>query len=211
MKRGWLPGVLTGVAVGVAALAFAKTMVGQGAATPVSGRVACVNVIYTINEYQQQKDLPEEFNGHRERVMAEDKQRKDRIDTLQAEIDRMDPNDPTLVQRMREMLALQIDYKNWRDLKQADTARELGVWSIRIYRDVVRAVEELAKRDGYDMVYYRGEFEQVSMDPDVIREQIRSLHLLYANPAIDLTQVVLDKLNAEYRAKPRQKMLLQVP
>jgi hypothetical protein len=49
------------------------------------------------------------------------------------------------------------------------------------------------------------------MDPDVIREQIRSLHLLYANPAIDLTQVVLDKLNAEYRAKPRQKMLLQVP
>lgn len=211
MKRAWLPGLLTGIAVGVTALAFGKSMLAQGGATPLSGRVACVNVIHVINEYQRQKDLSEEFNGHRDRVLAEDKQRKDKIDTLQAELDRLDPNDPTLVQRMREMLALQIDYKNWRDLKQADTARELGIWSIRIYREITRAVEELAKRDGYDMVLYKGEFEQVSMDPDVIKEQIRSLHLLYANPAGDITQVVLDKVNADYRGKPKEKMLLQVP
>ena len=211
MKRTWLPGLLTGVVIGALALAFGTDILAQGGAAPATGRVACVNVIHVINEYQRQKDLSEEFNGHRDRVLAEDKQRKDKIDTLQAELDRMDPNDPTLVQRMREMLALQIDYKNWRDLKQADTARELGVWSIRIYKEITRTVEEIAKREGYDLVFYRGQFEQVSMDPDVIKEQIRSLQLLYANPGTDITQVVLDKVHAAYRANPKEKMLLQVP
>jgi Skp family chaperone for outer membrane proteins len=80
-----------------------------------------------------------------------------------------------------------------------------------VYREVVKTVEDVAHRDGYDLVFYRGQFEPVSLEPDVIREQIRSIQLLYNNPATDITQVVLDKLNADYRALPRQQMLMQSP
>ena len=61
------------------------------------------------------------------------------------------------------------------------------------------------------MVFYRGQFETISMDPEVIKEQIRSIQLIYANPSAEITQAVLDKLNAEYRAQPKQPMLMQAP
>jgi hypothetical protein len=46
------------------------------------------------------------------------------------------------------------------------------------------------------------------MEPDQVKEQIRSNHVLYANPSTDITQVVTDRLNKDYRAQPRVKMML---
>jgi Skp family chaperone for outer membrane proteins len=207
VRASWRTGLITGLAVGVAALAFSRTMQAQGSGNALTGRIACVNVVQVLNDYQRQKDLMAEVSGLQDRLNAENKQRRDKIDTLQAELDRMDPDDPTIVQRMREMLAMQIDYKNWADLKQADVAREFGLWSVRIYKEMVKATEELARRDGYDLVFYKGEFQPVSMDPEVIKDQIRSIHLLYANPSADISQMVLDKLNSDYRALPRMQML----
>ncbi len=207
MKGSWLTGLVAGLAVGAAGLATSRTIQAQAGKTTLTGRIACVNVVQVLNEYQRQKDLIEEVSTLQDKLSAENKQRRDKIDTLQAELDRLDPDDPTTLQRTREMLAMQIDYKNWADLTQADVAREFAVWSIHIYREFCKAVEEIARREGYDVVLYRGEFQAVSMDPDVIKDQIRSLHLLYANPAIDISQAVLDKMNADYRALPRAQMM----
>ena len=40
-----------------------------------------------------------------------------------------------------------------------------------------------------------------------VRDQIRARKLIYASAAADISQAVLDKLNADYRAKPRKKMI----
>jgi Skp family chaperone for outer membrane proteins len=210
MKPSWLTGMITGLAVAVAGLAFTGTIRAQNSGTTPTGRIACVNVVQVLNDYQRQKDLVAEVGELQDKLNAENKQRRDKIDTLQAELDRMDQDDPTVVQRMREMLALQIDYKNWAELKQADVAREFGLWSVRLYKEMCKATEELARRDGYDLVFYKGEFQPVSYDPEAIKDQIRSLHVLYASPAVDMTQMVLDKLNNDYRATPRVQMM-QVP
>lgn len=206
MRRSWLTGVLTGVAAGLVVLAFARTIQAQGAAAP-SGRVACVNVIRILNEYQKQKDLIEELSARQEKLQIENNERRAKIDTLDAEISALDRDDPTLVTRMRELLTMQVDYKNWGEMAQLDMAREFGLWSVRNYRDILNVVEEIARRDGYDLVFYKGELEAVSMDPEVIHEQIRRLQVLYASPAVEVTQVVLDKLNADYRTRPKRPML----
>jgi len=208
MRRTWWVGLVTGLAAALVVLGFAQSLRAQVGGTPPTGRIACVDVVQVFNEFQRQKDLTEEMRELQDRLNEENKQRRQKIDALQAEIDKLDPDDPAYVTRMREMLAMQIDYKNWVDLKQADMSREVGVWSVRIYREILKAVEELARRDGYDLVLYRGQFEPVSMDPDQIKEQIRSNHLLYASPSVDITQVVTDKLNRDYRAQPRVKMML---
>jgi Skp family chaperone for outer membrane proteins len=105
---------------------------------------------------------------------------------------------------------MQVDYKNWVELKRADMTREIAVWSVRIYKEIVRSVEDVAQKQGYDMVLYKGQFENVSMDPEVIKEQIRRIQLLYANSGTNITQSIIDKLNADYRAQPKAKMM-QVP
>jgi Skp family chaperone for outer membrane proteins len=208
MKRTGLAGALAGVAVGLVAVTVTQSIHAQTGGAALTGRIACVDVVQVFNEFQRQKDLTEEMKELQDKLTDENKQRRQKIDALQAELDKLDPDDATYVTRMREMLAMQIDYKNWVDLKQADMSREIGVWSVRIYKEIVKAVAELAKRDGYDLVLYRGQFEPTSMEPDQVKEQIRSNHLLYANPSIDITQVVTDKLNKDYRAQPRVKMML---
>ena len=208
MKRTWWTGLLTGAVASVAVFAVTERISAQnsGAQAP-SGRIACVNVVQVFNDFQRQKDLTEEMEDLKGKLQAEDKQRKQKIDAAEAELAKLDPDDPTYVERTRSLLAMQIDYKNWVDLKQADMTREVGLWSVRIYREIVKATAAIAQKDGYDLALYKGEFEVVSMNPDEIKQQIRSLQVMYANPAIDISQSVLDKLNADYRAQPRVKMM----
>ena len=148
MRRTWWVGLMTGLAAALVVLGFAQSLRAQVGGTPPTGRIACVDVVQVFNEFQRQKDLTEEMRELQDRLNEENKQRRQKIDALQAEIDKLDPDDPAYVTRMREMLAMQIDYKNWVDLKQADMSREVGVWSVRIYREILKAVEELARRRG---------------------------------------------------------------
>jgi Skp family chaperone for outer membrane proteins len=171
------------------------------------GNIACLDVVKIFNEYQRQKDLTDEMRAEQERMQSEADERRRRIDSLQATLDAMSPDDPLYAKKTREMLQLQIDYKNWADLLQADMAREIGVWTKRVYRELLGATEEIAQREGYDVVLYMSPPELLGFEPDAIKEQVRLRKVVWANPTMNITQAVLDKLNADYRAMPRTKML----
>ena len=210
MNRSALRGIIAGVVVGAVFFSTAGALLAQASGQQVSGRSACVNVIMVFNEYQRQKDLAEEMNNEQIKLEAEATTRKQRIDALQATADAMNPQDPAIQKMIQDLFAEQITFKNWLEIKQATMAREVGLWTTRVYQEILDTVAAVAQQEGWDLVLYRDEFEQGSFDPNVIRDQIRGRKLLYASPAVDLTQKVLDKLNAQYRAKPRQKML-QIP
>jgi Skp family chaperone for outer membrane proteins len=210
MRRSWLTGSITGMAVCAAIFAGSRSIWAQGGGVPPTGRVACLNVIQVLNDYQRQKDLIDEAGAYQQKLQAENKQRRDKLDQLDAQLSAMDPDDPTLTARMREMLAMQIDYKNWGELVQANMAREFSLWSGRVFRELLAATEEIAQREGYDMVFYRDVFEQMTFDPEAFQQQVRGHKLVYANSTVDVSQMVLDKLNSDYRAQPKQPML-QVP
>ncbi len=208
MNRQWLAGLVVGAAVAAATLVATRTLDAQSKATTSSGKVAVLDVVQVFNDYQRQKDLTEEMNEVQGKLQEENTQRRQRIDALQAEIDRLDKEDPTFVQRARDLLAMQIEYKNWVDLKQADLTREVGVWTNRVYREICRAAEAIAKQQGYDLVLYKGKFDDNILEPDQAKEQIRNMQVIFAGGQIELTQAVADKLNADYRAQPRVKMML---
>jgi Skp family chaperone for outer membrane proteins len=209
MKKAWITGLLTGLVACVAVFAFGSRLDAQSGAAP-TGRIACVDVMKIMNEYQRAKDLREELAQLQQSLENEDKERRGKIDSLRAQVDAMDPQDPMIAGRMRELLELQVSYRTWAELKQLDVAREYGLWSIRIYNELLTAVQETAERDAYDMVFYRGKFEAVSMEPDVIRDQIARNQVLYASDAVDITMTILDKLNNAYRSKPKEQMI-QMP
>ncbi len=207
MRQTWLTGIVMSGLAAAAAWALAERSRAQAAKSTATGRVGCVNVVVVFNGFQRQKDLTEEMNQLQARLQEENRQRRDKIDALQAELERLDPDDPTYVQRTRDLLAQQIDYKNWVDLRQADLTREVGLWTVKIYREILKATEALAEKEGYDLILYKGEFEPTSMDPETVKDLIRANQVLYAHNSIDLTQAVLDKLNNDYRAQPRMKMM----
>ncbi len=192
---------------GLAVLLLVQGLRAQGDGTTPSGKVACIDVVKIFNEYQRQKDLSDEMKNLQSKLEEENKSRRQKIDEFEAALGKIDPNDPTYVARMRELLQMQIEYKNWVDLKQADMTREIALWSCRIYKEIIKLTEEVAKSQSYDLVFYRDEFECAANNPDQIREQIRGRKLLYANASVDISQTVLDALNSAYRAQPKANML----
>jgi Skp family chaperone for outer membrane proteins len=207
-----MTGLLAGIGAAVAVLALTEGLrAQQGTTLAPTGRVATLDVIKVFNEFQMQKDLIEEIKAEQGKLQAEEQRRRQDIDNLTAQLSALDPKDPTHKNRAADLLARQVDYKNWVDLKQAAMNREIGLWSAELYRRIVAAAEAVGQAGGYDVVFYRDEFEvPANLDPQAIQNQIRGRKILYSNSAVDLTQAVLDKLNADYRAKPRQPML-QVP
>jgi Skp family chaperone for outer membrane proteins len=207
MKRNWWTGLLIGGVVGAVTLTAGGGLYASGRGGMRGGNIACLDVVKIFNEYQRQKDLTDEMRAEQERMQSEADERRRRIDSLQATLDAMSPDDPLYAKKTREMLQLQIDYKNWADLLQADMAREIGVWTKRVYRELLGATEEIAQREGYDVVLYMSPPELLGFEPDAIKEQVRLRKVVWANPTMNITQAVLDKLNADYRAMPRTKML----
>lgn len=206
MRQNWVAGVVTGLAVGAASFALVGGLMAQSSGGG-GGRAATIDVVKVFNEYERQRDLSIEIKAVQDRLELENTQRRSKIDQMQAALDAMDPTDPVYANKSKEVLQAQVDYKNWFDLKEAMITREVGIWTARVYREILKATEEIARQNGYDIVLYRDEFQTPSFDPKEVREQIRQRKVLYASPASDVGQQVLDKLNAEYRAQPKQPMI----
>jgi Skp family chaperone for outer membrane proteins len=207
MRQSWWVGLAVGVVFGAVLFTAISGLYAQHRGGLSTGRIACLDVVRIFNEYDRQKDLEEEMKAFRDELQNEMERRKGGMDKLQATLDALSDDDPTKVKRHREMLALQLDYRNWTDLMQADMAREIAVWNTRTYGEILAATEELALREGYDVVLYMTPPQLIGADPEAIKEQIRARKLVYANPALDITQAVLDRLNANYRAQPKTRML----
>lgn len=190
-------------------MAFTPAALAQtgGQPRPATGRIAVVDVVKIFNEYLLQKDLTDEINKKKAELQLEAQARRERADAMKATLDALNPSDPTYPAKMNELIQMQIQNKNWVEIKEAAMTAEIAKWSANIYKEILKATEEVAVQSGYDLVLYREEFEPVNPDPDAVRQQIRSRKVVYVNPSIDISQIVLDKLNTAHRAAPAKERL----
>lgn len=173
------------------------------AAPPVAG----VDVVRVFNEYERQKDLTTQMEQIQSTLDAENNARRQRIEGMQQRITTLQPTDPTYESSREELLRMQIDYKNWVDLKQAQMGREVSRWSGRVYEEILQAVQQVAQQAGIEIVLYKDEFIPQVENPEAMREQIRMRKVLYCSGTADLTQRVLDRLNQTYRSQPKATMI----
>ena len=209
MKRNWCTAVLTTAAAGLVISLAAGAMVSQNRGA--MGPVATIDVVRIFNEYQRQKDLTEEMKLEQDKFISEGEARRQKVDAVNRELQAYSPDDPAYLVKQKDLFAMQIDNKNWAELKQAMMTGEVAVWTRKIYQEIVEKASRTAESRGFDVVLYRDEFPPPIRDPDEIRNIIRQRKLIYSNPAIDLTDEVLAALNAAYRAKPAQQKMLNIP
>lgn len=210
MRRQWMMRMGVVLAVGGGLLGGALPVFAQNkkpTVAGITGRIATIDVVRAFNEYEGQKDLAQEFKEEDDKLRVEDQTRRSRIDSLQATLDKMSPTDPNYMKKNKEYFDAQIDYKNWADLKRAAIAREMAIWTTKIYKDILEAVKDHAEHEGIDLVLTKDEFEPASIDPKVIQQQIADRKVLYASPAADISGIVIEKMNAAYRAQPHTKKL----
>ena len=211
MNRKWLTGCTCGLVAGGLLLGWTGTLLAQTRSGGAGTHVGSINIGAIFREYQLKKDLDEEMKQYEDKMQLEMDSRRKRIDQMQATVDAMNPNDPTYSDQTRAVLKAQVEFKNWIDMAQADMTRELALWTTRIYGEILQMTEEVARRDGYDIVLYHDQFQPGSLDPQAIQNQIAQRRVIYVSPQADVTTTVLDALNARYRAQPPSGPKIRVP
>ncbi len=192
----------------VAALAVcgaaALTQVGAQApaTTPrATGKIGVCDIVYVFNNYQRAKDLSEEFNAKREKIAKEDDARVKAIDDIRKLLgpEGLTPGSEEYLAKLNEMEKLTLYRAAWRKLEEQKAAREHRMLTETMYRDLLKVVADVGREGGYDLVLYKENIDIASQTTTELLNKIAQLKCLYANDAVDLTNVVLSRADRQYQ------------
>ncbi len=190
--------LLIGVAI-LSTFAMSPSSAQVPAAVPAATRVAVCDVVEVFNNYERAKDLTAKLNLRRKGIQAENKKRKNAIDEIGDELNRLKEGGDEYEKRLSEMQRLTIDRKAWLQFQEARALREHHRLTKAMYEEIIKAIEAEAKSKGYDLVIYAERGGLRSTDTPSLLQEIAQRKVLYFADRVDITSTVLARLNRTYR------------
>jgi len=198
MKRAFAVTVVVGLFC-FGLVVFVRQSVGQPATAWPATRCAVIDIVRVFNEFQQTKDLNEILRQRGEELKAESENRRKALEQKKAELEAFPPGGEDYVKRYRELMRKQVEFNAWLQMMQAEIQREFRIWTKKTYGQILDAVTQLATERGIDIVLY---IDQPQIEADTaagMQEQIRRRKVVWASKAVDITDMILERLNREYR------------
>ncbi|KPK82693.1 MAG: hypothetical protein AMJ81_09510 [Phycisphaerae bacterium SM23_33] len=196
------------IAAGALALLAVVVLLGQTqgqtpgpAQAPRYTRVAVCDVGAVFNGYARGEDLNAQLDRNRALAQQEDQKRADAIKRIEDTLKQLKQGSKEYNARVEQRDRLAFERKAWREFEQMKFLDEHRRMMEAMYTEILDAVAATAKEKGYDLVVYREAVEIDSKTTTELYQKIAQRKCLYYNPAIDLTQAVLDRLNRQYKAR----------
>ena len=187
----------------VVVLSTALAQTRPAVAPPPAARVAVCDVGAVFNGYERRAELNKQLETRRTAANQEDEKRQGEIARLEKAIKLLKPGSEQHETQLTKLAKLSISRKAWREFEERKFLSEHRRMMEQIYAQILQAVADTARARRYDLILYRESIEIASQSTSELYKKIAQRKCLYANPAIDLTQSVLDRLNAAYRAGQR--------
>lgn len=183
--------------------------VAPAAASAARHPIAVLDLVRVFNECAQIKDLNEMIGRQKDEVTKEASQRKEVIDNKQVELSAFQPGKPDYETRRKELTRLNVEANVWLKMQEDDLERQKFEWTRIIYERAIVTSGELAKEQGFDVVLQRVEFKPTEIDQTVqtLRRLLQDRVVIYNVPEIDLTDVVIRRLDAQYSATGGKKQV----
>jgi Skp family chaperone for outer membrane proteins len=199
--NGWIAlTVLAGLAA-VAALGLAQTRPGAAGGAPrLATRVAVCDVAAVFNKYDKATDLTDRFNARRDKIKAEDDARGKEISDLEAKLKPLQEGSAIFEETFAKLQKLDVDRQAWRKTQESTVVREHRMLTEQMYEEIAKVIADLAKEQGFDLVIYRDNVDLASQTTSELLAKIAQRKVLYNDPSLDLTQAVLERANAAYKA-----------
>lgn len=150
----------------------------------------------------------EELKAQRATLDAEVKKKNEdrqsraaRIQEIREQLQSMPPDAPR-VRELSEQLEMETSmYQAWWQATQGQLSRNELSMQIDTYEAIVKAVGEVAKRDGWEIVLW-DDAEGMKVDRTNLQSTVEAIarrHMLYSVDAIDITEDVIQYMNNNYR------------
>ena len=166
-------------------------------------RVAVCDVVMAFNNYERARDLTKQFEAEGERIKQLDADRAQAIQKLRERLDALAPGSKEYKARLEELEGLADEQEVWRGVQNGKILRRRRERTEEMYGEILDAIAEVAKERGFDIVIYREAVDVASQTTAQLLQKIALRKCLYARPALDLTQAVLERANQNYRARAK--------
>ena len=190
--------VLSGLVLLTGALLLGK-VTAQEAAPATGTRVAVCDIATVFNNYTRAKDLTTELENKRRGLAEEDQRRNTVLETLQGNLDNLNPGSEAYESKLSELEKQALELKIWREYEEKKLLRGHRNLTEQMYREIVQVVEEQGVALGYELVLYRDNLDLRSATTPELLSKIAQRKVLYNAPGIDITDAVLARLNQKYK------------
>ncbi|MHC4265599.1 MAG: OmpH/Skp family outer membrane protein [Planctomycetota bacterium] len=145
----------------------------------------------TNAKYRQQAALEQE------QALAELDQLTKEIEAQKAGLNTLKPGSTDYLQSMHDILKKQGELEAKREFTKQSFALKDQQWTMKIYTDILRIVNEVAQQKGLDLVLEKNEPELLDSTPaNELMLTIRTHKVLYSGGCQDITDEIIARLDA---------------
>ena len=177
-----------------------------------------VNLGHVIENLTQRADSDARLRKLRDELLVEQERRQNEVKAMEEKAkglqqqleganDAQRSNIESQLIDLQEQAALAaLNYQAWQTISAEKVDIEAALSMQDLYRSVKTAAAQMATTNRYDLVLVDDSQGDLSMSSearvtrmDQIRQQIAARRLLYVNPAIDITEDLIQRMNNAYK------------
>jgi Skp family chaperone for outer membrane proteins len=132
---------------------------------------------------------------------TEDQARQAELTRMDDELKTLQPGTDTYNQLESEFIQKSIEYQAWTEFTLRQLDREKALVLEKVYNSVKQAVRDMAVQQGYDIIYLNDSLKPLQRGTEAsIQQQISARRMLYTNPALDITDDLIQRMNNAFNA-----------
>lgn len=194
-RRHWI-GIV--VAVGLAGLLVGA----NGDVKPEPARVGVCDIHKALTGYKRLSDLRTQVEANEKAFRDEAKRRQEVVEQLLEQVSAINKDSPDYVKRDQEAWQKIYEVKAFQEVEQnkLERARRDGLQAC--YEDLIAVIKQYSAEVGLDVVHYSAAVPlEASRNVQELESLINSRRLLYTSQRVDITEVITQRLNAEWEKR----------
>lgn len=197
---------------------MAAVLVGLlGAAARAEVKVGQVDVVAVVDQYERTKDAETDAKLAEADLKATAEPKIRKVEELRLQRDGFNKDSEEWKRLDEKALEAEVELRTWLAIERVKLMRKQRDVLLDIYREIQKAVGRAAKEKGLDLVLAKAFLTPGQIDVNEVqslqdlKRHIVSTALLYPGEVVDVTQDVLDALNAGYKASKKAASGAVVP
>lgn len=162
-------------------------------------RVAVLNLAQVFDRYHLTKDLEAKFDEKRRAMQADAQKKQSEIQVKREALSSFKPGSQDYKSRRSELTEMQIQFEVWARVNEQELRDSHKQWLLKIYHDVRDAVAEVAEQQSIDVVLTYETVTDDAPDSEALRQQLLLEKVFYYEGRLDLTDRVVERVNARYK------------
>ena len=168
-------------------------------------KIGVVDISGVFEKYQKRTDLDQELKDLEKQLQSEiNKKRKDMIN-LDEETQLLDLGSESRRKNEELLERKNVELEGYAKFAERQLLRRYKEFFETVYDAVVKGVETIGKKEGFDLIIKKEEPELKSGQISDLQFKIGIRTVLYHSKSVDVTSKVIEGLNAQYLKEKEEK------